>query len=128
MSKSRTSTSFSRAVITVLALTLIAQPSAAAACNTAGCWNSQITRVWISGTGLIWFMIEDPSKLAILNSCTVGVINPGPAVFIRPDDSDREQKYLLLMTAWNTGALVGFTVEPDPANNNQCAVLRIDIK
>lgn len=109
------------------AILLIASTPVSAACGPGGCWNATIDFIRIDVDGKIWFVVEDSASLNDLipaDGCTVGVMWTGeaePALYIRKDDPEADEKYTMLLTAFLTDTPVGFSPIKDPATGT-CAL------
>ena len=108
----------------LLALTLglagLAEPLLAD-CNGGGCYFEYLKQILINADGKIWFVTTTSANLTALqlaDGCqlrTVWTGSPEPALYIRPDDPEYDQKYTMLLTAFTTGKSIGFAPVKDPA-------------
>ncbi len=123
-------------VIAMLALTSFAFPAEvyATLCNEVGCFGAKVRLVRVDSNQRIWFVVNDSSVLQNLNpvdGCILKNIWTGqaePALYIRPDDPNRDEKYTMLLKAFATGTniVIGFGPVLDPATG-WCSLSSLDV-
>lgn len=122
------------AIVLVLASGLAASPALATSCNSAGCFNASVEFLRIKGTGRIWIVVDNDSELGKLvpaDNCVIKAQFYGgsskSAIYVPIEDPLRDDKYAMLLTAFTTGAQVGFTVVADP-QTGWCTLDQLDVQ
>lgn len=117
-------------IVIALGLALAASPIMATVCNTGACRDGLVQWIKVASDGQIWFVVDNADQLENLvpaDGCNVSNVWTGAfggaqrALYIRNDDPERDEKYTMLLTAFTTGAKVGFAPIKDPAST-RCAL------
>ena len=108
--------------VALLCFSLLFSSPVFGGCNSISCWDLTITDIFLKTDGAIWFLTDDPDGLAQLappSGCTMPTQRASGStqttLYIRPDDPDREAKYMMLLIAYTTGAPAQVLTALDPA-------------